>query len=395
MSYFLMHKDAKVALFSLVNDRIFYMTINNEKRELLPVGIHDEQGLSQWIMGRGIPVTRDGIASDLLEIGGKSTFDMMLCNLGLSLTDCYWICPVEANYNWADVNLYKNPFKSKYSLDLKDDILINAETGSFTPNASLKGDLKKKWIIGDDGCRYLIKGNKTESCRQSLCEVLASNIHASQEFTNYTAYRLVEIPSKDAMKVGCECKAFTSERLEFISAYSIISSIKVPGDQSYYESYIEMCGTYGLDIRSFMEYQIMTDFVITNVDRHFNNFGILRDSNTLEWVSAAPIFDSGNSMFYNLNYIPVDNEILNIEVNSFLKREAHLLKYVRNRGLVNMNALPDLETVYHLFLRDVHGEDTAERLTEAYNKKRRYLDDFQNGADIWSYKYGKMIKTGF
>ena len=34
MSYFLMHKDAKVALFSLVNDRIFYMTINNEKREL-------------------------------------------------------------------------------------------------------------------------------------------------------------------------------------------------------------------------------------------------------------------------------------------------------------------------------------------------------------------------
>ena len=40
----------------------------------------------------------------------------------------------------------------------------------------------------------------------------------------------------------------------------------------------------------------MVDYIIANEDRHFNNFGIIRNSDTLEWVSAAPIFDSGTSL---------------------------------------------------------------------------------------------------
>ena len=47
-----------------------------------------------------------------------------------------------------------------------------------------------------------------------------------------------------------------------------------------------------------MDYQIMTDFIITNVDRHRGNFGILRDANNLRFISPVPIFDSGNSMFF-------------------------------------------------------------------------------------------------
>lgn len=33
-----------------------------------------------------------------------------------------------------------------------------------------------------------------------------------------------------------------------------------------------------------------------NEDRHLNNFGIIRDINTLKWLDMAPIFDNGQSL---------------------------------------------------------------------------------------------------
>ena len=46
----------------------------------------------------------------------------------------------------------------------------------------------------------------------------------------------------------------------------------------------------------------MTDYLFSNVDRHLNNIGILRDPNSLKFIDFAPIFDSGNSMFYNMSF---------------------------------------------------------------------------------------------
>ena len=44
---------------------------------------------------------------------------------------------------------------------------------------------------------------------------------------------------------------------------------------------------------------IVLDFIIANEDRHFNNFGLVRNAVTLEWIGAAPIFDCGTSLWYN------------------------------------------------------------------------------------------------
>ena len=46
---------------------------------------------------------------------------------------------------------------------------------------------------------------------------------------------------------------------------------------------------------------IVCDFIIANKDRHFNNFGVIRDVNTLEFIGVAPIFDNGCSLWYDEN----------------------------------------------------------------------------------------------
>lgn len=44
---------------------------------------------------------------------------------------------------------------------------------------------------------------------------------------------------------------------------------------------------------------ILLDYIILNEDRHFRNFGMIRDANTGKWLKPAPIFDSGSSLFHN------------------------------------------------------------------------------------------------
>ena len=46
---------------------------------------------------------------------------------------------------------------------------------------------------------------------------------------------------------------------------------------------------------------IVCDFIIENKDRHFNNFCIIRDVNTLQFIGVAPIFDNGCSLWYDEN----------------------------------------------------------------------------------------------
>lgn len=44
---------------------------------------------------------------------------------------------------------------------------------------------------------------------------------------------------------------------------------------------------------------MVLDYLIVNEDRHQNNFGVIRDANTLEWIGAAPIYDSGTSLWFD------------------------------------------------------------------------------------------------
>ncbi len=402
MIYFLMHENDRIAVFEYENQNILALKINDKMSHKLPFlelsSRSLENRLISWILNRGVPVSRQGIKTDLSIMGENHVIDYMIDNLGLSLTDHYWICPKDSDYTWKKVNLYQNDFTSVYSLNLSDDKKSIAGRTNFVPSASLKGDLRKKWIIDEHGTRRLVKGNYNNTCRQSLCEVLATEIHKRQGKFEYAPYTLIKITSDGKEITGCECPNFTSIDTEFVPAIDIINSIKKSNQTNYYDLYIQYCSTHGIDvnyIREFMEYQILTDFIITNTDRHLNNFGIIRDSRTQRFLKPAPIFDSGNSMFYNTSYIKTGYDLLDIEITSFKKHEVELLQYVSNPMLVNISKLPSTDEVYQLFMKDSSANDdaTLEKLTKAYQRKVEFLQEFQSGVKIFSYDYLKKHKV--
>ncbi len=52
------------------------------------------------------------------------------------------------------------------------------------------------------------------------------------------------------------------------------------------------------------------DFIIANTDRHFNNFGFIRNADTTEWIGLAPVFDNGTSVFHNISQIELKNPFM-------------------------------------------------------------------------------------
>lgn len=403
--YCFMHEDTEIANI-LVNDygelsEIALIESEGAKKYLPMLPLSSDRAdvaLAKWLRGRTVPATRQGIKRELTTMG-MSEFEYMLENLGLSLTDHYWLNPAGSGYTWEAINLYTNNFRAAFSLDIADDDTQSiAGKTNFVPNASLKGDLKKKWIITQNGSRVLVKGSSGHSIRQSLCEVLATEIHRRQGKFEYTPYKLIEISSNGSTTVGCMCPNFTDIHTEFVPAIDIVNSAKKRNDGNYYEMYLELCSRQGVDasyLRAFMEYQILTDFVISNTDRHFNNFGVIRDSKTLCFLKPAPIFDSGNSMFYNSSRICTDEGLLDLNVTSFTKKEIQLLKYVTDPKLLDLSLLPGEQEVLELFMLDtgVKEEDTV-KIAKAYSKKIKYLREFQGGTRIYSYPYLRQQGTG-
>ena len=377
--YYFMHKNIEVSTFMLDGNNVTGIRINGDAVRYLPAMYREN--ISGWLHDRGIPDTRQG----LQESDRKSRlFRYMIDNLALSLTDCYWIKPADSDYTWENINLFQKNFRESMTLDMDygEQKRIAGRT-NFVPSASLKGSLKKKWLIDEHNSRILVKGNASNSCVQSISEVLATEIYRRQPMqVGYTEYQFIDMPSGTTTVRGCYAKAFTTEKLELIHAYDIVSDRKKPNDMNYFQFYKKILRENDVESDDIYDMQIMVDFIITNTDRHFNNFGVLRDSDTLRFVAPAPIFDSGNSMFYNESYVPAGKELLNISITSLYKKEVKMLSQVGNRGILDVGYLPSADEIYKLLLEDgTMDADRREQLLEAYDQKIIYLLHSENQPD--------------
>lgn len=381
--YYLKHKDDICAVLEIEEET---WRIDNAKivnREIAPfAGTATDASLKQWWAMRAVPSTRKTMEDVVRAAGCINNEEYLAKNLALSVTDAYWISPVNSDLTWKDVNT------SVLSL-YNDGKMPYHNATSYDRNAALSGQMDKYWDLSDTP-PILVKNAPLYYGQQAVNELFATILHEKQnagvDFVRYTI--------NDNVEKGCKesrCKAFTTYELEFISAYEILHLIPKRNSSSLYDTYIEICSKNGIPkkmMQDYMDYQTLTDFVITNTDEHLNNFGILRDVNTLKFVKPAPIYDSGNSMFYKVsaNAIPPKRyELLRNEIVSFHNSEEKMLKHVKNRSIVDTSFLPSRDEVTELYIANGITEQKAEYIASCYEKKANMLNDFQNGLTISMY----------
>ena len=185
--YDLMHKDDVVASLQLddLSGAILKVTPGTNP-ELLPLGgSQGADSLRKWWLRRAVPISQGNIAALLQQEGIPSTQSLLVRNLGLSLSDHYWIKPNGSELTWKDVSLFSNSFRDPLeSMQIQHPhgaASTSTQTPAYSPSASLQGDLIKKWLIVDD-TRCLLKGNRGANSQQNLNEVLAELEEAARPF---------------------------------------------------------------------------------------------------------------------------------------------------------------------------------------------------------------------
>ena len=390
--FILKHKDLDVAMMKMdVRTGMIEYVLSVYLPEELPAGCApDGTGLGEWWKLRAIPDSRKGIRQVLSRLSEATSQSLMLSSYGLSLTDHYWIQPVGQELYWKDLNFYENDFGDELG-----DILTDSERersvsdgiSKLSPSVSVNGDMKKKWIIRGGG-RYLLKVNPNYHSQQAVNEVIAGKLHERLGWKNYVSYEVGTIHIS-GRKYPCSLSPmFTSVETEFVSAYQIVAAYKVLNDVSLYEALIRQAVSLGADekeVRAFLEYMILTDFILTNTDRHLNNFGFIYDPRQHRLSGMAPLFDTGNSLFYDYDVIPHGGNLLDIPVNSFSKREADQLHYVKSDAGVKLERLVHFPEEAEALLRE-YTDMTDERAAETartIEEKIEYLNLFFQGKKIW------------
>ena len=267
------------------------LAVDKKKEALFPLDLEPtEEGIVSWLEKRVIPKNRQFV-DEILKTLGLSVNDtkgiMDVC-MGLSLNDSYWVVPEGFEGKFDAYNLYENRFSEALALVAYTGARGSREAFSTSPELTTNGMLRKAWrLIEGDGI-YLYKGG-TEGGANT----------GNEPYSEYYACQIAKTMGLPCVFYDLEnwkgilaskCKLFTDKDTSFVPIGRILKKPTLKKCLDYYQSlgehfYEEMCS------------MLVFDAVIYNEDRHFGNFGVLRDNHTGKILAPAPIFDNGLSLF--------------------------------------------------------------------------------------------------
>ena len=268
---------------------ILYSDTQNANLFPLDLELTDE-GIVKWLGKRVIPKNRQFVDEILKTLGlsVNNTKGIIDACMGLSLNDSYWVVPADFDGKFADYNLYENRFSEALSLVAYTGVGGSNEAFSTSPELTTNGMLRKAWRFVDDDGIYLYKGG-TEGAANT----------GNEPYSEYYACQIAEAMGLPCVQYDLEnwkgilaskCRLFTDIDTAFVPIGRFLRKCSLKECLDYYAS-------LGEDFYEQLCSMLVFDSVICHEDRHFGNFGVLRDNRTGQIISPAPIFDNGLSLF--------------------------------------------------------------------------------------------------
>lgn len=367
MEYTLMHKNIPVVQIDIDEEtgsisKIIEMFNENH----MPVGtvytMHHEtkahrMALNHWWTGRSIPASRSGIREALDELGIYDTTLLLTHCMGLSLSDHYWVKPADSDCKWEDVNFFTNDFSDDIG-----DVLFGAPKKQIgfdysSPDNTSDGNLKKRWKI-INGKRCLIKDGVAPFRQQPFNELIATRIMERLGIP-HVPYTIVW----ENDKPYSVCEDFVTEETELVSAWRMMQLRPKANHENTYLHFVNICKESGVsDVTSALDKMLVLDYLIANEDRHMNNFGLLRNADTLVWIGFAPIFDSGTSLGHNTPTVQLGN--YDAVCKPFKKSHGEQLKLVTDFSWIDFATLDGIADE----IREILSNERAQGLIDEERK---------------------------
>jgi hypothetical protein len=377
MNYMLMHKDIEVAEVQISEVTSEITTIGKILSEgHLPLGVKGNaiRPLNRWWKKRAVPESREGIEDAIDYLKLSSLQEVLLKSHGFNLTDHYWVKRIGENIEWKDCNFFTNDFSEDIGKILFGKRAFSAKPDDVSPDPATNGYQSKRWIISD-GKRLLLKAGNRPARQEPFNEILAGYV-ADRLSLPYVKYELCyegNIPFS-------QCETFINPDTEFVTAKQAVAA--VDGDYhaaNGYSRYLATGEYFGVnDVEYRTNQMIVLDYIIANEDRHQGNFGFIRNPNTLKFIGVAPIFDSGNSMYFTQlsENINMDDPAISA---GFEKTHALNLKHIEDFRFVEFDKLRSCVNLWN----DLLGESkdiSQERRTLLCKILNRRIDMVEEDA---------------
>lgn len=149
-------------------------------------------------------------------------------NLGLSLSDQYWIKPVDSSLKWENVNFFNNDF-DQVSL-ATSAFAVDGTKAAAKPDNTSDGNLEKKRVCRN-GARLLLKGG-TQLGQEPHNEAIATALHHRLlDAGDYVAYSL---EGEGPLAMSC-CPNFLTDEEEFVPALYVERCLEQGVGESEYD----------------------------------------------------------------------------------------------------------------------------------------------------------------
>ena len=249
--------------------------------KFLPLYLKRVSDADRWLETRAIDSHRANsrLLKKALRLSERDDISTVIYSHGATITDNYWIRRHGEELSYKDVRFDNNYF-ARLALTGGYDSFNKAASGRYTktPELTNVGSFEKCWrLIGGRWYMY-----KKASHEELFSELFACRLGQALGMNMAEYYRgdgYIKSPDfTDDAAVNFEpAAAFMGENEDYAD---VIEQLKLICPQAI-NDYIRM---------------IFLDTIIANPDRHTNNFGLLRNTETGELLGLAPNFDNNMAL---------------------------------------------------------------------------------------------------
>ena len=266
------------------------LSVTESMRHLFPYDLHpNHDSILHWLRRRVIPKNRAFVEEILHSLGLQPNDTLGIIDVckGLSLNDSFWVVPRGFDGSFSDYNLYENPFSEVLSIIAYTGYGSTDQAFHTSPELTTDGMLPKAWPKRNDGI-YLYKGGSTGAANAG-----------NEPYSEYYSAQIARAMGVNAISYDLErwrgilastCKLFTDIDISYVSMARMIENVSL-------RKTLEFASSQGEDFVEQLHSMLIFDALIRNEDRHFGNFGVLRDNRSGNILSPAPLFDHGLGLF--------------------------------------------------------------------------------------------------
>lgn len=248
------------------------------REELLPLYLQRTGNLEIWLQRRAIDAhrTNSRLLKKALRLAERDDVSTALAMNAVTITDTYWVRPAASDLAWEDVRFQQNYFAD---LALKGDAsLAFSREPSRTPELTNIGSFEKCWRL-EGGQWWLYKqADKKELFSELFVSFLGRELGFPMARYERCGNTIRTLDFTGGAKVNFEpAFALVGEEEDYIQNYRVFQKL----GQKFADQYLQI---------------ILMDVLCFNVDRHTENYGVLRDVESGKMLCMAPNFDNNLSL---------------------------------------------------------------------------------------------------